>query len=296
MNRSLTSLKSYLDTSPESPRWEPTPGVVVVGSGKGGVGTSTVSVLLALAAAREGRSVLLVDGDEGVGSLRFLVGSPGAGPGLGAMRGGRVMPSDLLEQVEDSLWFLPGGGGDRDATLALSLGERRALFRRVAGLYDRFDLVVLDGGSYLASVMGACGAGAERLLALTAADRVSMAATYALLKVGIERFPALPVEVLVNGAEPAVGEEVYRTILEAGDRFLGLTPRYGGSIPRDPALQDMLHQGLPLSTLDSTSPSAKAISDVQGRLAGEQAAAVEGGASVLGLPRGSSFGAKRKTS
>ena len=79
------------------PAYAPIPGVIAVGAGKGGVGTSLVSALLALEAARLGEQVLLVDADENVGSLHMMLGLEDAGPGVGALRGGAIEPEDLLK-------------------------------------------------------------------------------------------------------------------------------------------------------------------------------------------------------
>jgi flagellar biosynthesis protein FlhG len=270
MNRSLKTLRSYLEKGGENPRWTPTPGVVVVGAGKGGIGTSTVAALLAFAGARDGRQVLLIDGDEGVGSLHLLLGMDDQGLGIGDLKGGELSPSDLLRKVQPSLWFLPGGGGGVDSTLATSLGERRALYQRVSTLYSDFDLVVLDGGSHLSSVLAACGVGAERFLALTTSDRVAMAATYALFKVIRDRFPSLPVEVLVNSQKDASSEDVFLMMSSATTRFMGLELRSAGSIPEDPLLEDLSREGRPLTDLPTTAPSLEATGLVHARLAAEQ--------------------------
>ena len=50
------------------------PAVLVVASGKGGVGKSLVSVLLADAMAESGRRVLLFDGAQNLGHLHVLLG------------------------------------------------------------------------------------------------------------------------------------------------------------------------------------------------------------------------------
>ncbi len=280
----LDSLRDYLGRSGVGPRWEAIPGVVVIGAGKGGVGTSTVASLLALAASQEGRKVLLVDGDEGVGSLHFHFGLQDPGPGLGLLRGGEVTAEDLLRPVYDGLWLLPGGGGAMESSLSLALGERRALFRRVAELYSRYDLVVVDGGSHLASVLAACFVGAERLLTLTSPDRVAMAATYALLKVGRDRFPQLPLEVLVNWGERVTAEEVFRMMALAGERFLGLRVAFAGAIPRDPALEIMYREGKPLPGLPQGSPALEAVGALHGRLMAEQMRSAGAEVPVLSFP------------
>lgn len=270
MNRSLESLKTFLDTRESTFPWAPNPGVVVVGSGKGGVGTSTVSALLALAGARESRHVLLVDGDESAGSLHHLLGLPNPSLGLGDLKGGSLVPTDLLHPLGDFLWFLPGGGGGSEATLAASVGERRALLQRVTGLFQEFELVVLDGGSHLTSVLAACSIRPERLIALTIRDRVAMAATHALLKVVRGRFPEVPLEIVVNQGDAAVSLDVFRMMSEASRRFLGFQPAFGGSVPCDPALMTLSEEGVDLFSLDSSSPASDALAALHGRIAIEQ--------------------------
>ena len=90
-------------------QWAPTSGVLVLGSGKGGVGTSTVSALLALVAAQEGRQVLLVDADhfgdeeEGQGNRNGLyeIAFPLLGDGVD--RGRRDLSKRAFELLDHSL-------------------------------------------------------------------------------------------------------------------------------------------------------------------------------------------------
>jgi MinD-like ATPase involved in chromosome partitioning or flagellar assembly len=239
---------------------------------------------LALVAAQENRQVLLVDADEGVGSLHFLFGLSDPGPGIGRLRDGEVTPADLVRPVAESLWLLPGGGAETESTLAVSLGERRALLRRVAELYPFYDLVVVDGGSHLSSVLAACSAGAERLLTLTSPDRVSMAATYALLKVARERFPALPLEIVVNQGDGITVEEVFQMMALAGKRFLGLHVAFGGSVPRDRELANGFDGGSPLLALPPSSVSMNALAVLHSRLKAEQGKGKGGDPNVLAFP------------
>src|SRR5438093_7525967 len=84
---------------------------VVVGSGKGGVGKSLVSVLLASALSAQGRRVLLLDGAQNMGNLHVLLGvRPSAR--LDAVIGGEVDASDLVQSVAPNLWLLPGESGN----------------------------------------------------------------------------------------------------------------------------------------------------------------------------------------
>jgi MinD-like ATPase involved in chromosome partitioning or flagellar assembly len=266
MTGSLESLRAFVSMNGAGLSPGAFPGVLVVGSGKGGVGTSTVAALLALAGAQRGERVLVVDGDESAGSLHLLFGRDESGPGIGALKGGEVGPEDLVVPVTDRLFLLPGGGGGANSTYTAGLGEYRALFRRVSGLYESYDTVVVDGGSYLNSVMAACSIGAGKLLAVTTGDRISVAANYALLKVARDRFSQLPVEVLVNGHDARFAEVVFEAIAVASQRFLGIPTVDAGSIPEDLHLRTGIRSGVPLQDLSRGSPARSAASQVLDRV------------------------------
>lgn len=273
MNRSVDSLKAFMagtDRSDSSHR--SMPGVLVVGSGKGGVGTSVVSILLALEASRRGENVLLLDADESVGSLHMMLGIVDPGPGLGSLRGGLIEPEQLLHTIAPGLSFFPGGGGGVDATLSNAAAERRALLRRVSSLYERFTTVIVDGGSRLDSVMAACGVGAERLVCVTASDRISLAASYALFKIARARFETLPVELIVNGVDERKGRNLHAIVRTATQTFLGTDVRFGGAIPRDDQVEAALQAGVSLTQLDPFSTAPLAVGGVVQRVLSERSA------------------------
>jgi MinD-like ATPase involved in chromosome partitioning or flagellar assembly len=275
VTRSIESLKAFMSASGRSPSWAPTPGVVVVGSGKGGVGTSVVAALVALDAARRGERVLLVDADESVGSLHMMLGISDPGPGLGALRGGATSPESLLVNVAPGLVLMPGGGGGVDATLSGAAAEYRVLMRRVSGLFPEFGTVVVDGGSRLDSVMAACATGVERLLCVTEPDRISLAASYALFKVARARFEALPIELVVNRADEHRGRNLHAIVRAATQTFLGTDVRLGGTIPVDARLEACLQRAGSIADAEAYGSAASAVGGIVHRLLSERQVLLE---------------------
>lgn len=253
-------------------------GVLVVGSGKGGAGTSTVSAILALEAARRGERVLLIDADESVGSLHTLLGMSQPPHGLGLLRGGLIEPEALLQPVTPGLTLIPGGGGGIDATFSGAPAEHRAMLRRLSELFPRYTSVIIDGGSRLESVMAACTTGVERLVCVTSPDRLSLAASYALFKVARARFETMPIELVVNKTEERQGRKLHSVVRSATQSFLGTDVRFGGTIPVDVMLQECLETGRSISELHA-SPAMSAAGSITHRLLSERSAS--GGAIPL---------------
>jgi MinD-like ATPase involved in chromosome partitioning or flagellar assembly len=237
---------------------------LLMASGRGGSGTSLVSLLFAVAAAGDGRRVLLVDADDFVGPLALTLGLH-VRASWRDLRGGRLAPAEVATPVSTTL-TLVAGGAPRLGTdaLALTAAERRACLRRLAVLADGMDLVVIDCGARLDTVLAAITPHAdERLVAIAAgSDPVGLASTYALCKAVHARHAALPMDVLVNRHEGSDAARCFDTIDAGARQFLGVPLRLAGAVPDDPTLDAALRAGMPFSHAAAGSPAANAAHDV----------------------------------
>jgi flagellar biosynthesis protein FlhG len=226
----LASRRPYPEPEPEGPP------VVVVGSGKGGVGKSVLSVLLAAAFARSGRRTLLLDGAQNQGNLHILLGVRPVSS-LGAVLAGEVEPAALQVPVADRLVLLPGDSG-AEALYSLGAVDRARLHRRLSTLYDGYDAVVVDGGTGIESVVRAGGIRGSSLVVVAAPEPASLADAYALLKIVNLQVPSLPIEVMVNRVlADEEGQAVFDRLHLAADRFLRRELHYLGCVPEDESLR-----------------------------------------------------------
>lgn len=233
---------------------------VVVGAGKGGVGTSTVAALLALESAEAGAAVLLIDAEDGPGTQQLLLNVP-AGPGILALRDGEREPGELIVQAAPGVSLITAGCADPDSGADdVRPVERRVLLRRLVELFPAYDRVIVDAGSRPDTIRAAVAMSDGRLLAVTAADRIALAATHALIKTTTRGATSPPIELLVNGAsEP--GARAAFDVLRAGvTRFLGRPIRYAGALPEDAALRLAVREGRSMREATSGSPVAQAMS------------------------------------
>ena len=261
MTTPLDSLRAFVARNGGSAAYEGAPGVILVSAGKGGVGTSTVASLLAVAAAARGMRTLLVDGDAMLGSVRMFFSVPDTAPGLLALTKGST-PEELAVPVAPNLHLIPGAtphssdGGD------FGRAERMTFYKRVSGLYESYEVIVLDAGSRLDAAIGFLQAGVERTLVVTAPDRVAIAGSYALLKTIGNRYPEVPVEVLVNGRSEADARAVFRIMESAAGHFLGVPVTFAGGIPDDGVLRSSMASGGDLAEMQGSSPAWDATSRI----------------------------------
>jgi MinD-like ATPase involved in chromosome partitioning or flagellar assembly len=233
----LESLRAMVGARPPAAH-RAVPHVVVVAGGKGGVGVSTTSVLLAMGAAAAGHETLLVDAAP-ASALADVLALPSpvredAAPGSPVYR--RIARRMTIVDLTDAA--------------ALTAAERRMSLRRVASGYDNHEFVVIDAGATSESVVAALTTGAGRLLSVGTTDRLSVVATYALVKYVRERFAGLPISVLFNRCDPAEGSAAFGRVAVGVEEFLGATVTPAGTLPNDERLRAAAEAGTSPENMD----------------------------------------------
>ena len=204
-------------------------------AGKGGVGTTTVSALLAEEAGLQGLSTLLVDGHLGAPGLHRFFGQLDGHGGLRGLTDRTKKPEEILLAVSHNVWLLPAGApGLKDAILGS--GARAGVLRRVRSLFDRFDLVLVDAGSTLESVLPTLQLDPAGACLVLEPERTAMAGAYALVKVLREEGPALPTIPILNRTPLDRAEAVQAAMIGATVRFLGTRMAHASHIPVLPGL------------------------------------------------------------
>lgn len=236
--------------------------VVVVASGKGGVGKTTLSVNLAVALAQRGVRVTLLDADFGTANADVLCGiTPAARldhvfvPGAGGERyrdGGARTLRDIAISAPGGFRLIPGTTGV--ARMAdLSAGERQAIVSAMEELDTDTDVLLVDAGAGVGRSVTAFMGAADLTLVVATPEPTSIADAYALIKCaqstqemqtpGEQVRVALVFNQVMDGAEAA---RVYGRISAVCDRFLGLKCRLLGSIAQDVRVSQSVRSREPL--------------------------------------------------
>ncbi|MFN8651599.1 MAG: AAA family ATPase [Gemmatimonadales bacterium] len=258
----LRAMMAGLHRTPVAPAGPPT---IVVGSGKGGVGKSVVSALLAQRLAAEGRRVLLVDGSQNLGNQHVLFGIH-RGATLEHLLTDAVSPRDLLVNVTENLLLLPADSG-AESLQGLGALDRARLHHRLSVLYNDFEVVIVDAGAGIDSVMRVCTMGATRLILVTLPEPAALTDAYATLKIVHAQLKDLPVDVLINRVEDArEGPQAYERLSTAAERFLHRPIRYLGAIWEDDDIRRAVRAPGRLATGLGPGPNSDLLTTVLERL------------------------------
>ncbi len=219
---------------------EPRP-VLVVGSGKGGVGKSVISILIAHALSERGIRVLLVDGAQNLGHLHVLLGIDVTAR-LEQVFHGDAEAISLVRPVTERLSLLSSDSG-AEALYGLAGIDRARLHHRLADVYHDFDLVVVDAGSGPETAVRLATMGGTRLIIVTVPEAAALTDAYALIKLVHAQLPGLPMDLVVNRvAEAGEGEQAFQRLAGAADRFLGRTLGEFGGLPEVGILRDCMRR------------------------------------------------------
>ena len=258
------------------------PRTVLVASGKGGVGTSTIATLMALSAAHSDQRVLLIDATESGGSLHHLFGARPS-RSLWMLTRANAELRDTLIAIDESLTLIAGGTA-AGATPPRSDDERRSALANAAQVFGAFDLTVIDGGSRLDTVTAIVDTLDPHILLTTSADRLALAANYALVKSLRARRDDLEISVVTNRNGAAVAEEACQFLIGACSHFLGRAIEIAGVVPDDPCLQAAIGAGMSVRDALDGSPAADAARDLLKTIAPSWPNAVPSSAATMSSP------------
>lgn len=242
--------------------------VIAVTSGKGGVGKSTISVNLAVLAARKGSRVLLIDADLGLANAEILLGVQPRHH-LGDLLRKDLGIREVLGEGPHGIAILSAGSGVQELTHLREI-EKVRLLGAVDELENDFDLVVIDSPAGIGdNVLFFVGAAHEALLVISP-EPTSLADAYGTVKALTQQAGVRHFDVLVNPAVNAEqGREIFGTLDSLTRRFLQAELRYLGHLPRDQNVHRAIMAQRPIVDAFPLSPMSRSLQHVADALLGK---------------------------
>jgi flagellar biosynthesis protein FlhG len=237
--------------------------VIAVTGGKGGTGKTAVSVNLATAFARAGRTTMLLDGDLGLANVDVLLGLTPRCTLEQVLSGERRLDEVILE-TSSGVRVVPASSGVARMA-ALSASEQAAIVHAFSTLSGSLDVLIVDTAAGISeSVLQFCQA-AQQVLVVLRDEPTSLTDTYALIKVLSRSRGVRSFRVLANMIRHAgQGQSVFRRLQRVTDRYLEVALDYVGEIPEDSALQRSVQAQRPVLEAFPSCPAARAFNRLAG--------------------------------
>jgi len=227
--------------------------IIAIGSGKGGVGKTWLSISLARAFAEAGQRTLLVDCDLGLANVDVQLGlAPDLD--LAAVISGRATLNEAISPVAGGVGAAGGfdliAGRSGAGSLAdLGADEANTLAAGIATLAFSYDRIILDLAAGVDGNVMRLAAEADECLVIALEEPTSITDAYAFIKLLKVRRPDGRLAIIANQAESqSDGRRCHGAIARACETFLGFRPPLAGIITRDPAVKDAIRSQTLLAT------------------------------------------------
>lgn len=209
--------------------------VLSVTSGKGGVGKSNVAANLAIALAKMGKRVLVIDADLGVGNIDVLLGlSPQYN--LNHVFSGEKRLEDIIMNGPAGIRLVPAGSGVQEYT-SLGRQEQLSLLNEIDRLEDDLDVVIIDTEAGISENVTYFNVAAQEIVVVVTPEPTSITDVYALIKLLATRYEEKRFKVLVNMVKDSKDAlEVYARLANVTNRFLDISLDYLGCVLWDEKL------------------------------------------------------------
>ncbi|HEY8946415.1 MAG TPA: AAA family ATPase [Polyangiaceae bacterium] len=234
--------------------------IVAVASPKGGCGKTTISLNLALSLARQGRSVVLVDGDVNGDILSAIDARQRAEIGVfDVLLGVADVEEALLETILPRFKILPAVGGAlprADSFLADHAPGWQRLLRELAA---DADIVIVDTPAGMFGVSNQILAASTHVIGVLQAEVVANR-SFSRFREGVDALPpgARPevLGIVVNMLQ--MRHSASLSVFQSACSDLPAEWLFDTSIPRHRAFLDATSQGVPLRHMDEQAPPAVA--------------------------------------
>lgn len=231
---------------------------IAIGSGKGGVGKTSLTANLTVLLARQGFRVVAMDADFGLANLDVMLNLP-PGPTLRSLVEGAVSIEDALRPHESGARVLAGCSGV--AELA-DLDTRRfdVLMRQLQKLEYSTDFLLVDVAAGIHETAISTLAAADESLVVMTADPSSFLDAYATVK----RLTAVNPEASIRGVvnqvpDVSAGKLLFARLQTVAREYNQTHLKFGGAVTRDDAMTSAV---LARELVVDRAPNSQVVSDL----------------------------------
>jgi flagellar biosynthesis protein FlhG len=219
--------------------------VIAVASGKGGVGKTNVSVNVAVALAKKGRRVALLDADMGLANVDILLGIyPKFN--LAHVLSGEKSMNEIMVEGPLGLKVIPGSSGIQKMS-ELTTMEQAALIRAFSEIDQEIDVLIVDTAAGISASVVNFVRACQEVMVVICDEPTSLTDAYAFIKLLNRDYTVSDFNVIANMVQTAEqGRKLFQKLCKVTDAYLDVNLQFIGSIPYDLSLRKSVQQQSPV--------------------------------------------------
>ncbi|MBV1871811.1 MAG: MinD/ParA family protein [Gammaproteobacteria bacterium] len=206
--------------------------VIAVTGGKGGVGKTSTSVNLAIAMAKKGRRVLLMDADLGLANIDIMLGIK-TNKNIADVLDGSCSIQDVVVNGPCGIKIVPASSGINQMAM-LGAQEHGGLIHAFNEFSDQIDLLVIDTAAGISDTVVSFVQAAQEVLLVVCNEPASITDAYALIKLLTSDHGVFRYHILANQVKDmAEAKQLFSKLCNVTDRFLDVALDFMGMVPYD---------------------------------------------------------------
>jgi flagellar biosynthesis protein FlhG len=207
--------------------------IITVASGKGGVGKTNMSVNMALAYARLGKKVVIMDADFGLANVNVLIKMIPKFNLYHVCRKQKTM-KEILVESEYGISIVPGASGF--SKIANLTDDERQNFIEELNSLSNADIIIIDTSAGVHSNVIDFIAAADDVVIITTPEPTAITDAYGLIKIIATEIDNInmSLKLVVNSAHSAKdAKDVADRMINIAGQFLNLKLEYLGFVYKD---------------------------------------------------------------
>jgi len=231
--------------------------VVVVTSGKGGVGKTNFALNLSIALARMGQKVIIMDADMGLANVDIILGIVPEFNLFHVIRGEKKI-REVMEKGPAGIRIIPGGSGIQELA-NLPDKDLHAVINDLSTIDGEADILIIDTGAGIANNVISFLVAADDIIVVTTPEPTALADAYGLIKTASLHEVESQVYAVINKCTTAdEGKVAFGKLQMVAARFLNMEIKLMGMISAD----EMVEKAVRRQEVFINYPDSRAAGDI----------------------------------
>ena len=255
--------------------------IITVTSGKGGVGKTNVSVNMALAYARMGKKVVVMDADLGLANVNIMLNMVPRYTLYDMIRKRKTM-KEIMVETDYGISIVAGASGF--SKIANLTDEERQNFIEELNSLSFADIIIIDTSAGVSSNVLDFIAAADDAIIITTPEPTAITDAYGIIKIIATEYDNLDMELklVVNRVKGAMeAKKVADRMTHIAGQFLNLKVDYLGFIYDDPVVSHAVLRQKPFMVIDPRCKASICVQHIVGKMEKSELRPSGGFASML---------------
>ncbi|MDR1804589.1 MAG: AAA family ATPase [Treponema sp.] len=240
--------------------------IITITSGKGGVGKTNMSVNLALAYARIGKKVVVMDADLGLANVNIMLNVVPKFNLYDMIRKGKTM-KEIMVETDYGISIVAGALGI--SQIANINDKERQRFIEELSTLSFADIIIIDTSAGVSSNVLDFIAAADDAIIITTPEPTAITDAYGIIKIIATEYDNLDMELklVVNRVKVAAdAKKVADRMINIAGQFLNLKVDYLGFIYDDPIVSQAVLRQKPFMVIDPRCKASICVQHIVGKM------------------------------